>query len=325
VTEAPAAAAGRSNAPVLAEVVRNGFVESRHRGSLVALDAAGDVAFAHGELSQPVFPRSANKPVQVVAMVRAGLDLPDELLALASASHGGEAFHLDGVRRILAGAGLDETALQTPAELPLDEPARQAYLRSGQPATPLAMNCSGKHAAMLATCVALGWPVRSYLDPDHPLQRLTRDTLEELAGEPVKATGVDGCGAPLFAVTLTGLALAFRTLALAGDGSAERRVADAVRGYPRWVGGARSEDTLLMEAVPGLLAKRGAEGVLGLALADGRALALKFEDGTQRARLPVTVRALQLLGVDSPGLATLGAAPVLGGGVPVGEVRAVLP
>jgi len=312
-------------APVLADVVRNGFVESRHRGNLVALDAAGGVAFAFGDVSSPVFPRSANKPVQAVAMVRAGLELPGDLLALASASHSGEAFHLDGVRRILSHAGLDETALQTPAELPLDEPVRQAYLRAGHAATPLAMNCSGKHAAMLATCVTNGWPTQTYLDPDHPLQQLTRDTLEELAGEPVKAAGVDGCGAPLFAVSLSGLARVFRTLVLAPDGSAERRVAEAMRTYPRWVGGTRSEDTLIMEAVPGLVAKRGAEGVLGLGLADGRALAVKFEDGTQRARLPVAVRALQRLGVDAPGLAKLGVVPVLGGGVPVGEVRAVLP
>jgi L-asparaginase II len=311
-------------APVLAEVVRNGFVESRHRGTLMALNSDGGVGFACGDVRSPVFPRSANKPVQAVAMVRAGLELPGELLALAAASHAGEPFHLEGVREILALAGLDDTALQTPAELPLDEPVRQAYLRAGHAATPLAMNCSGKHAAMLATCVLNGWPTQSYLHPEHPLQRLTRDTLERLAGEPVTATGVDGCGAPLFAVSLTGLARAFREIALAAYGSVEHRVADAMRSHPRWVGGTRSEDTLLMEAVPGLLAKRGAEGVLGCALADGRAVAVKFEDGTQRARLPVTVHALRRLGVDEPGLQRLGTVPVLGGGAVVGEVRPVL-
>jgi L-asparaginase II len=311
--------------PVLAEVIRNGFVESRHRGSVVALDGSGGVAFACGDVNSPVFPRSANKPVQAVAMVRAGLELPDDLLALAASSHGGEPFHLDGVRRILAVAGLDEAALQTPADLPLDEPARQAYLRTGHRATPLAMNCSGKHAAMLATCVANGWAVGSYLDPAHPLQRLTRDALEELAGEPVAASGVDGCGAPLFAVSLTGLARAFRGIALAPSGSPEHRVAKALRSRPRWVGGSRSEDTLLMESVPGLIAKRGAEGVFGAALPDGRALAMKFEDGTQRARLPVAVRALRRLGVAEPRLGRLGTAPVFGGTAVVGEVRALLP
>jgi L-asparaginase II len=314
-----------TDVPVLAEVVRNGLVESRHRGSLLALDRTGAVAFGYGDVEDPIFPRSANKPMQAAAMVRARLNLPNELLALAAASHAGEPYHLDGVRRILTSAGLDETALQTPAELPLDEPARQAYLRAGHAATPLAMNCSGKHAAMLAASVVNGWPVESYRDPNHPLQRLTRSTLEELAGEAVTVTGVDGCGAPLLGLSLTGLARAFRAVVLAAPGSAEHRVAHAMRTHPRWVGGARSEDTVLMEQVAGLLAKRGAEGVLALALPDGRALAMKFEDGTQRARRPVAVRALRRLGCDAPGLATLAAVPVFGGGAPVGEVRAVLP
>src|SRR3712207_2989114 len=132
-----------------------------------------------------------------LAMVRAGLDLEPQLLALAAASHSGEPFHLDGVRRILAGAGLDEAALRTPAGYPLDDDARTALIRSGEPPSPVTMNCSGKHAAMLATCVVNGWDTDTYLDPDHPLQKTIADTFSELTGVPVQAVAVDGCGAPL--------------------------------------------------------------------------------------------------------------------------------
>ena len=154
------------------------------------------------------------------------------------------------------------------------------------------MNCSGKHAAMLATCVANGWPTSTYRDPDHPLQVSLRGTVERLAGEPVAAVGVDGCGAPLFALTLTGLARAFAAIATAADGTPEHRVAAAIRRYPEWLGGTRRDVTRLVAGVPGLIAKDGAEGVYAAALPDGRAVALKIDDGGQRARPPVMVAAL---------------------------------
>jgi L-asparaginase II len=311
--------------PVLAEVVRNGFVESRHRGSLVVLDPGGRPVCSLGDVTVPIFPRSAVKPVQALAMLRCGLALDGELLALAAASHAGEQIHLDGVRRILAGAGLDESALQTPPGLPLDQVTAHEYLASGGRPSSVAMNCSGKHAAMLATCVANGWPTASYLDREHPLQRATRQTLEEISGEKVAAEGVDGCGAPLFAISLTGLARAFGALVVAAEGSPERQVADAMRAHPRCVGGSRREDSALMGAVPGVLAKIGAEGVYAAALADGGSVALKFEDGADRARPPVMAAALRRLDVTVPEVAGLAAAPVLGGGQPVGEIRAVAP
>ena len=118
-----------------------------------------------------MLPRSCNKPLQALGMLEAGLDLDGELLALACASHSGEPFHVEGVRRILAGAGLDEDALQTPPDYPLDDEAREELIRRGERKAPILMNCSGKHAAMLATCVANGWPTATYLDPDHPLQQ----------------------------------------------------------------------------------------------------------------------------------------------------------
>ena len=313
----------------VAEVVRSGFVEGRHHGSVVLLDRDGSVLWSAGATGEPMLPRSCLKPLQAVAMLRSGLELDGELLGLAAASHSGEPFQLEGVRRILADAGLDETALQTPADLPLDEVAREEVLRSGGSRTQVAMNCSGKHAAMLATCVANGWPTSSYLDPDHPLQRAVRAAVEELTGLPVTRAAVDGCGAPLLPTTLTGLAGAFRRLALATDGP-EHRVAAAIRAHPDWVSGTRRDESALLRAVPGAIAKAGAEACHVVALADGRAVALKIEDGGNRARPVVMAAALALLGVpgepgvDPAALAATGVAELYGGGRPVGEVRSLL-
>lgn len=307
--------------PVLAEVERSGVVESRHRGSVVAIDSPGSVTWARGDVTKPIFPRSCNKPIQAVAMLRAGLDLDGESLALATASHSGEAFHLDGVRRILDRAGLVEDDLQNPPDWPLDHDAMLEHVRTaGEPAR-LAMNCSGKHAAMLATCAAHGWPTATYRRADHPLQVRIRETLEELAGETVAATGVDGCGAPLFAVSLTGLARAFRALAVAPEGTPEWRVAEAIRTYPERVSGTRRDEATLIRGVPGLLAKAGAEGCYAAALPDGRAAALKIEDGGSRARPVVMAAALRRLCIDEDVLGEIGQATVLGGSDPVGTVR----
>ena len=187
------------------------------------------------------------------------------------------------------------------------------------------MNCSGKHAGMLAACVVNHWPTETYLDPAHPLQRALRDTVEDLAGEKVAAVGVDGCGAPLFGLSLAGLARSFRELVLADAATPEAHVAAAMRAHPEYVGGAGRDVSLLMAGVPGLLAKDGAEAVYAAALADGRAVALKVDDGGARARTPVMVAALRRLGVSAAVLDELETAPVLGGGRVVGEVRAVLP
>jgi L-asparaginase II len=268
--------------------------------------------------------------MQATGMLHAGLDLEGELLALAAASHSGEDFHVAGARRILAGAGLTEDALQCPPDLPLDEAAAQALRLAGGPDR-IHMNCSGKHSAMLATCVAAGWPTQTYPDPRHPLQVALAATVAELTGEPVAAIGVDGCGAPIFAISPLGLARAFRALVLAEPGTPGRRVADAFRAYPAWTSGTVRAECQLMQAVPGLMVKSGAEGVDAFALADGRAGVVKIEDGSQRARTPVTVAILRELGVEQvPGvnldaLAELATTPVSGGGRLVGEVRATLP
>jgi L-asparaginase II len=332
-----AASEDKPGNPVLAQVVRSGRTESIHRGAIVAVGPDGsplstDAGPAHaGAVDTPMFPRSSNKPMQAATMLRCGLDLDGKLLALAAASHSGEDFHVAGVREILAGAGLTEDALQCPPDLPLDEQAQRRLLRARGKPDRVHMNCSGKHAAMLATCVAAGWPTASYTDPGHPLQAEIRQAIERLAGEPVAAVGVDGCGAPLFAISLTGLARAFSALVRANPGTPERRVADAMRAHPDWTSGTTRPERALMEAVSGLLLKSGAEGVEALALADGRAAAFKIDDGAARARPAVTVALLRALGAgddpaaDQDTLDELARLPVLGGGRVIGEVRARLP
>ncbi|GGK94966.1 asparaginase [Sphaerisporangium melleum] len=312
-----------SVAPLVVEVVRSGFVESVHRAWVFAMDAEGRTAVVHGDVAAAASPRSAMKPIQALGMLRAGLDLDGELLALACASHSGEPFHLEGVAKILATAGLDETALQCPEDLPLDTASAHRVLRAGGGPARITMNCSGKHAAMLATCALNDWPTADYLSPAHPLQRQIRATAEELTGERVAATGVDGCGAPLFFSSMAGLARAFRTLVLAEPGGYERRVADAMRAHPEWTSGTTRSEAALMRAVPGLLIKSGAEGFEAFAFEDGHAGAIKIEDGAQRARVPVTVATLRALGLglEAAELSALATPPQFGGGRPVGEVR----
>jgi L-asparaginase II len=328
MSSAPTAAA-----PVVAEIVRSGFVEGHHYGSIVALTASGEVEWSVGDADQPILPRSCNKPIQALAMVRLGLRLPPELLALACASHSGEDLHVEGVRRILDLAGLDESDLQTPAGYPLDDDARDALLRAGGKPAPIHMNCSGKHAAMLATCAVNGWDTASYRSPDHPLQTATRETFAELIGEPVNTVAVDGCGAPLFPASLVGLARAFRRLALGLDG-ADRpdpkamEVAEAIRAHPEYVSGTRRDERALLRAIPGAIGKAGAESCYAVALSDGRAIALKTDDGAPRVRPVLMAEALRRSGIDTePGVDTeevrrTGQVPLLGGGQPVGEIRA---
>jgi L-asparaginase II len=316
---------------ILVDIVRSGFVEGHHRGSVVALRADGSVDWNIGEVRAPIYPRSCNKPIQAVGMLRRGLALEAELLALCAASHSGEDFHIDGVRRILAGAGLDEGALQTPPDYPLDDVARVTYIRAGLQPSSIAMNCSGKHAGMLATCALNGWPTDTYRSPDHPLQVGLAETFAELTGEPIASVGVDGCGAPLFAASLVGVARAFRTLVVSSAGSVERRVADAFAAHPTYASGTRRDEAALLKAVPGAVCKAGAEGCYAVALPDGRALAMKVDDGAYRARAPVMAAALRRLGVDrEPGvdgeaLDATGIATLLGGGKPVGELRVTHP
>jgi L-asparaginase II len=214
-----------------------------------------------------------------------------------------------------------KAALLTPPDYPLDETARTAYIRAGLEKSPIAMNCSGKHAAMLATCVANGWDTASYRDPKHPLQVAVATTFAELTGEPIASTGVDGCGAPLFSTSLVGLASAFRSIVTAEPGSLERRVADAIIASPEYTSGSTRDEAALLRAVPGAIGKAGAESCYAVALPGGRAVALKIEDGSPRARPTVMAAALRRLGLDSAEVQQTGVVTLYGGGEPVGELR----
>lgn len=317
----------RSGQAMVAEIVRSRFVEGHHYGSVVALAPDGSVEWSVGDVASPVLPRSCNKPLQAVAMVEAGLDLPPDLLALASASHSGEQMHLEGVRRLLERVGLSEDDLRCPVDWPMIDSVRDTALRAGAEPSRLSMNCSGKHAAMLATCVTNEWDTATYLSPEHPLQQRILATFARLTGEPVETVAVDGCGAPLLSTSLTGLARAFRALAVATEGP-EQRVADAIRADPELVSGATRDELMLLRAIPGAIGKAGAEACYAVALPDGRTFALKIDDGGARARPVVMAAALErsgvldLPGVDAAAVRRTGEHVLLGGGVPVGEIRA---
>lgn len=312
----------------IAHVVRGGVVESVHHGHVVAVDPAGEVLLSVGTPDEDVFARSSLKPLQAVAMLRSGLRIEGPLLALACASHNGEAHHLEAARAILSSAGLDQDALQNTPDYPLDDAASLEWRSAGRPKASIAQNCSGKHSAMLATCVAAGWDTATYLDQQHALQQQVRSTIAELTGGEPHHTTVDGCGAPLFSSSLTGLARAFGAIAVAAAGAGDdelSRVGRAMSGHPHMVGGTGRDVTALMAGVPGLVAKDGAEGVYAVGLPDGRGVALKVLDGSQRARPVVMAAVLRVLGLDDAVLDEVGTVPVLGHGVPVGAIEAVLP
>ncbi|WNM32209.1 asparaginase [Streptomyces sp. Li-HN-5-11] len=310
------------HAPV-AHLVRGGMTEGVHYGSLVVLGADGQVDFQLGDIEAAFYPRSALKPVQAVAMARAGLPLEGELLSLAAASHSGEERHLAGTRRILDLAGLTEDDLRNVPDLPFDPVVRDAWVREGRLPSRLAQNCSGKHAAMLYTCKLNGWSLDDYLDPAHPLQQAIAEIVEDLTGQRIAHVTVDGCGAPLFSVSLHGLARAAARITTTAPGTPEARVADAMREHAEMASGSGRDVAAVMRAVPGLLAKDGFEGVQVAALPDGRAIAVKIADGADRARIPVAAAALVRAGVDAGLLAEFAGEPLLGGGEPVGCVRPV--
>ena len=297
---------------VLAEVTRSDVIESVHAGHLVLLNADGSILFQKGDPTLDIYSRSSLKSIQASAMVRAGLDIEPRLLALVCASHAGTPMHQQGAQAILAKAGLDEHSLQCVLDRPLDEELR----RTSEP-TRLAMNCSGKHAGMLATCVINGWPIDSYLDPAHPLQLAIKAEVEQLSGESVAGVSVDGCGAPLFLFSLLGLARAIRNLTISTD-SVHQEVAQACRDYPEMVSGPGRLATRMMQNIPGLFMKDGAEAVNVASLTDGRTLAIKISDGNARAMPAVTAAALAKFGINALEV------PVntLGAGLPVGTIRA---
>jgi len=304
-------------------VSRSGVDESIHFGALVALRPNGEVSFSVGDPRVAIYPRSSTKPFQALAMVRSGLSLSPQQLALVCASHNGEALHLETARQILASAGLGEDALLNTVDFPLHVASAHEAIRRGDAKSSLQMNCSGKHSGMLATCVINEWPLNSYLNVNHPLQEAITSTITETTQQEPLAIGIDGCGAPAHVVELVGLARAMRAIAVGDAGSAGTQVFEAMSQHPYVVGGDGRHVTTIVSHIPGLFAKDGAESVYVAATSTGQAVALKMSDGSGRATPTVLLAALQRLGVDISGVPDSIREVVLGHGQPVGEVRAV--
>jgi L-asparaginase II len=304
----------------LAEVVRSGFVESRHFGLAVALSPDGSRVFAAGAVDAVVLPRSTAKPLQAVGSIVAGAVLEDEEAAIAAGSHTGTDRHVALVDRMLAAAGLDRDALGCPPDQPEDEPTRFRLIAEGIGPSPVRMNCSGKHAAMLMATVAGGNDPVGYLDADSPVQRTIAAEIERLTGAATGIVTTDGCGTPLLGMPLDGLARAFGRLATAPPGTPDSRVAAAMRRHPELVGGHGHLNTEVMRLLPGVIAKGGAEGVIAMAAPDGHAVAVKVVDGNPRATTPLALALLEKCGLDVSAATDLRKVPVLGGGRPVGEL-----
>jgi L-asparaginase II len=303
----------------LAILSRSGLDESSHLGAAVVVSPDGTIARSLGDADALVYGRSSLKFFQAIAVLRSGVSLAGAQLVLATASHAGTPAHVAVVRLLLERAGLAEDALQCPLDWPLDSTSRSA---ASAPAR-ITMNCSGKHAAFLLACVENGWDTGSYLDPRHPLQQLIRDTVEEFTGEAVGHVGVDGCGAPVFATTLRGLATAVGRVSASRDPSAALLTA-AVLAEPWAIDGPGRANTVVIEQL-GLLVKGGAEGVIVMASPDGTAVALKMLDGSARATSLVALGLLASVGAipveDADRVGALTTEKVLGAGLPVGDIR----
>lgn len=312
----------------LAVLERSGFVESRHVGAAVVVAGDGSVVTSLGAVNSPIFPRSSMKPFQALAAMQAGVPLRGAQVAIAAGSHTGSLEHMDVVTGMLRAAGLTEDHLGCPAAWPSDPQARAWLVRSERGKSKVAMNCSGKHAAFLWACTENGWDPAGYLEPNHPMQRGVRTVIEEYTGQAVQHTGVDGCGAPVMAVTLTGLARAFSTLAKApSDKHANARaatIATSMLDYPWAVEGHGRPNTVVMEDL-GVLAKLGAEGVLAMAAPTGASVAVKMLDGNGRAATLVGLTLLAAAGAldipDVAGVLSKVVPPVMGGGHPAGSLR----
>ncbi len=306
------------HATLLAESTRNNVVECRFRGAVVVLSPDGSLELGLGMPEEPIYGRSCNKPMQGAAMVELGLDLPPDLLAIVVASHSGEPRHLSQVQRLLDLGGFSSSELQNAVFAPMSEVARADMYRRGEKPTRLTGDCSGKHAGMLLTCQHQGWSTDNYMCAEHPLQVAITETIASLSGETPAFVGVDGCGTPAHGLSMVALARAFSTLA-----RSRGVIAACMSAHPEMVGGEGRPVTMLMEAMPELMTKDGADGVLVAALPNGRAVAVKVADGAIAPRVPILLAALESVGVNVDRAAHLRSVPILGGGQPVGETRAV--
>ena len=311
---------------MLARAVRSGLTESYHDGAIAVFDDGGSVLFEVGDIDRPFFFRSAIKPFQATISLEAGADLNREQIALAAASHGGQPVHLAVVASTLAGAGLDEAALRCPPDWPLSVSARDQMIAAGETSPRRVYhNCSGKHAAALAACVAAGWPTLTYTESDHPYQAKVRELVSELTEEDVDPTGVDGCGFPTLRGTTRGLGRAFARLAFDDRFG---RVRDAMMAMPALTSDTDRPEAALMEWLPAAV-KGGAVACAGVAMTGRFGLGAKCWDGSNQALYVGVIEALDRMGVLEPvgrqALAPHARPELLGGGAPVGWLEPALP
>ena len=311
---------------MLARAVRSGLTESYHDGAIAVFDDTGSLLLEVGDIDRPYFFRSAIKPFQATISLEAGADLNREQTALAAASHGGQAMHRAVVASTLTSAGLDESALQCPPDWPLSASAHEQLIAAGR-SVPKAIyhNCSGKHAAALAACVAAGWPIETYTEFGHPYQERVAGLISELTGEEVLPVGVDGCGFPTLRGTTRGLARAFARLA---TDDRFGRVGEAMMAMPALTSDTDRPEAALMQWLPTAV-KGGAVACAGVALTGRLGLAAKCWDGSNPALYVGVIEALDRLGILEPAareaLGPHARPPLLGGGVPVGSYQPALP
>ncbi|MFN2591045.1 MAG: asparaginase [Actinomycetota bacterium] len=312
----------------VARVIRSGVEESVHYGDVAVADADGGVVASCGDPERVVFARSTMKPLQAaVSLSHLPFDPPDAEVAVMSASHNAEPVHLEAVRSLLKRAGVSESALQCPPFRPWDE---ETAARSSERRR-INSDCSGKHAGMLAACAARGWPTETYLDPAHPLQESVLGWVTEVSGQHPVSIGVDGCGVPVHALPLRAVATIYARLGsperISGLEPQVRRVVAGMRGAPYHVAGRNRVDTAVMESVPGVVVKSGAEALIcGGVLDRGLGVAVKVRDGGARAAGPALIRVMEALGLfrghPAVVLEPFRRPPVLGGGEPVGQIVA---
>jgi L-asparaginase II len=340
---------------VLVEVTRGDRVESVHRGSIAVVAPDGSPIASVGDPEQFIFLRSSAKPFQLAPFVASGrfdeYQLGSEALAIMAASHSGEDRHVRLVQEILRRAGLTSAVLQNQVHPPYDTETAHRLVRDGEKPTALRGNCSGKHAGMVLFAKASGWPIETYWDADHPVQRLAHETISAVSDVPIEqiATAVDGCGVVTFGMPLRGLAVAFARLAdpsAVADPplrAAVTRIRDAMMAHPELVAGERRRiDTAVMRAFPKrVVSKGGAEGVLAMGMPPGAlrgdapfgdgpmGIAATIEDGNlaRRGGDVTAIAVLRQLGLladpVSATLAEFAAPPILDPrGDPAGTVRA---
>ena len=293
----------------LVAFTRGADVESTHLGTVAVVDADGRTIASAGDPDRPTFMRSSAKPFQAMAFIETGaaeaLGVTPAELAVIAASHSGEPRHIEAIHGLLARAGLTDAVLQNGVHAPLHAPTRSALERSGEAPSPVHHNCSGKHCGMVCACVHQGWDLRTYIRPDHPLQRRIRTLVADVTGVPANAIGIgiDGCGVPTFRLPLCSFAYAFAGLAEPERlPTKHRQAAELVRtamaANPGMVAGEGRFDTRLIEATGGrVLSKGGAEACQGVALLDrGLGIAVKIEDGGARAVAVAVLEILRQLG-----------------------------